>query len=626
MMKRVISLSLCLIMILSVFAGCAKEVDENDKGAYVTMYMSDLVYNFDPALAYGNEAALKIVSLMFDNLFVLDDNGKIKKSLAKDYKIYEDEKADEYRMIITLNETCWSDGYSVTANDVVFSWKRILDVANSFEAAALLYDIKYAREAKEGEKSIDDVAVSAINESQIEIVFNGKIDYDHFLLNLTSYALAPLRENIVNQAVNYYDWAKKPSIMVSSGPFKLREVSYKPESAGLVLERNAYYYRNVEEDALDKYVRPFRLIVDYTMTDEEIMKAYSDGKLFYVGDIPLSVRGSWKDQATVTDALSTHTYVLNENAVVRYYSEAGFEKLSSSKSVYDASLVEGTDGDKIFANADVRKALSLAIDRQAIANAVVFAKAATGLVPYGVFNTDSKKELFREIGGNILATSANISEAQALLSKANITPSNYMFAISVPSYDDVHMEIAKMVQAAWSQLGFKVAINAIDVVANSHKDKTTKEVINNVMDDIFYENYRSGKFDVAAIDYTAYSVDAMSVLAPFAKYYTGNAAAKEGSIDFTIPTHLSGYDSAAYNEKIDAAFKETNLDTRAALLHEAEKILMDEMPVIPIIFNQNATLVSESLSKYDFTYYGTPVFTKLKLEDYLLYIPAEETK
>ena len=48
------------------------------------------------------------------------------------------------------------------------------------------------------------------------------------------------------------------------------------------------------------------------------------------------------------------------------------------------------------------------------------------------------------------------------------------------------------------------------------------------------------------------------------------------------------------------------------------------MPVIPIIFNQNAYLVSDELSKIDVTYYGTFIFTKTKLKDYELYIPKED--
>lgn len=626
MIKRIISLLLCLLMVLPVVAGCAKkELDENDKGAYVTMYLSDMIYNFDPAMAYGNESALRIVSLLFDNLFVLNENGKVKNSLAKDCKYFKDEKADEYRMIITLNETCWSDGIAISANDVVFSWKRVLDVANSFEAASLLYDIKNARAAKEGDASIDDVGLYALNQTEVEIRFEHDIDEDEFKRKLCCMALAPLRENVVNQTVSYYDWAKTPAIMVSSGPFKLREISYDAGSEMMILERNAYYYRNIDEDPYDESVTPYRLIIDYSMSDEEIMKAYSEGKLFFVGDIPLSVRGSWKDQATITDALSTHMYVINENAVVPLYMAGTFQAMSTGKVAYNPNVVEGEGGEKIFANPKIREALSLAIDREAIANAIIFAKAATALVPYGVFNADSKKELFRSVGGDILATSPNIDRAKQLIAESGIDPSLYMFAISVPAYDEVHVEIAKMVQASWEAIGFThVAVNPIAVTENLDYDKTTQEVIAGVKDDMFQESYYAGNFYVAGIDYVAPSVDAFSVLAPFAKGFTGGAATTAQSVEFNIPTHISGYNSEEYNQKIEEAYKATDAATKATLLHEAETILLKDLPVIPIIYNQNATLVREEISKYKFTYYGTVQFTKMKLKDYHLYVPAEE--
>lgn len=618
-MKRVISLSLCLIVLLSALVGCAKK-DPDDKGAYVTMYLTEPVYNFDPARAYENEAVLKIVSLMFEPLFTLDDNGKIKKALAKSYKIDKKENS----MIITLNETAWSDGTPVSANDAVYAWKRLLDPSASFEAASLLYDIKGAREAKEGEISIDDVQVSAWNQSEIQIYFNEGVDYDRFLLNLTSLALAPLRENIVNQTLNEYDWAKSPATFYASGPFKLRELSYEKEDAGLVLERNPYYFRDKEKDAQDKYVRPYQIIVDYTKKPADLMAAYKAGEIFYVGDIPMSVRGEWVTEDNTTDALSTHTYVLNQNAVVQYYKRSGYQQLSLSSSVVNLSLKEGVDGDKLFAIPEVREALSLAIDREAIADAVVLARAATALVPYGIFETDSKKDLFREIGGNILASTASLNDAKALLDSVDVDPTKYMFAISVAEYDTVHKEIANMVAAAWNELGFHVAVKAIKNIENpdEHIDKTTQEPILGIMDDSFAETYAQNLYEVAAIDLVAYSADAASVLARFAKHFTGNAAATRS--DFIIPTYRTGYDSEDYNSKMEEVFAATDAETRAKLLHEAESILMDELPIIPIVFNQNATLVSKELSKYDFTYYGTPVIKKMKLKDYLLYVPKED--
>ncbi len=600
-MKKIISLCLCLIMILTAFAGCAKEKDENDKGAYVSMYLPDAIYNFDPAYAFENESALKVVSLMFDNLFVLKENGKVAKSLAKDYKIIENEKDNEYKMTITLKETYWSDGKAVTAEDVVCAWRRLLDNTNSFEAACLLYDVKNARAAKESNCSIDEVGISAPSTFEVEIEFNGKIDYDQFLLNLTSPALSPLREDILEKTSDPMDWAKSPTIMITSGPFKLKSVSFEGSNKGLVLERNVYYYRNVAEDELDKSVTPYRLIVDYTKTAEQIMQAYADGSLFFVGDIPLSVRAAWKDEAEITDALSTHMYVFNQDAVIQ--------------------RTDGGEGEKIFAKADVRQALSKVINREEIVSKVVFAKAASGVVPYGVFDKDKKKDLFREEGGELISAKPDVTAAQDLLKKADVDASKYMFAISVPAYDEVHMEIAKCVQQAWSSLGFRVEIKAIDVVDNPAKDTAENGAItlNAVKDDAFIKAYYNKQFEVAAIDSVAKSASAFSVLAPYAKAYTGFA-----TVDGVIATHISGYNCAEYNEKIEAAFATTNAKDRAKLLHEAEEILVRDMPVIPIVFNQNATLTSKEISKYSFDYYGAPNFAKLKLKNYEDYIPAEE--
>jgi len=646
MLKKVISLFLCLLMVATLLVGCAKK-DEDDKGAYIYMYLTDMVYDLDPARAFNNESALRVVSLLYDNLFVLDEDGKVKKSLAKDYEIKEDEALGEYTMTITLNETCWTDGIPISANDVVYAFRRTLDPEAAFGAAPLLFDIKNARAVKEGDVSIDDLGVSAPQTNTVEIRFETKIDYEQFLINLTSYALVPLREDIVSRSSE--DWAKKPATMCTSGPFRLRTVSLqevaKNDAEGktirtmvpetMVLERNAYYYRDMNKDAWDKSVTPYRLIIDYTMTDEQILAAYNEGKIFYVGDIPMSVRASYKDIATVSDALSTHTYVPNHNAVIRYYDEAAFAtltaqtpnmKLGGADGKTLVPLEAGVDGEQIFANASVRRALSLAIDRTTIAQDVVFAQAATGLVPNGMFDTD-RKTSFREVGGSVITTAQDpIAEAKAELAKSGIDAGKFMFTVSVSAYDDVHMAIAEKVVAAWNAIGFHVALNAIDVRVNDDWDRTTEETPEDIGDDILAENYRAGIFEVTALDMVAYSADPYSMLAGFAKPFCGEAVEMTPSTgeDYVLPPHLIGYDNETYNAKIEQVFAEKNIEARAPLLHEAEKLLMDDMVVIPVIFNQNAVLVSENLSKMKATTYCPAIFTKTKLKDYELYIPVEE--
>ncbi len=630
-MKKLIAIFLCLAMLICALASCSDSEEEvEDMGAYVHMYLADPVYNFDPAFAYGNESALKIVSLLYENLFVLGDDGKPEMSLAKSYKI--DKK--ENTMSITLRKDAfWTDGTAVSANDVVFAWQRILDSSRSFDAAVLLYDVKNAKACKEGDvPSIDDVGIEALNKTELLITFEENVDYDKFLVNLTSFALCPLRSDVLESTEKEVDWAKSTTTMETSGPFRVRTMSFVPGEEQLILERNTYYRRDYMKDKIDKSVKPYRLIVDYTKSGEEILTAFENGEIFYVGDIPLSARSKytleqWAENARVTDAMSTHSYMFNTNAVVRYYNAGAFSSLSGDgECTYASGLVEGTDGDKIFAKAEVRQALSMALDRTEISKAAVFAEPANGLVPNGVFNALSKKSLFRDNDGAGLSATADLSGAKALLASAGVTPSKYMFSISVAAYDEVHMEMAKKVQEAWGTngLGFNVAINAIGIADNKDKSITTGEIIGGIKDDLFAESYTDGKYDVVAIDYTALSPDAFSVLSVFAKGYSGGASLLPQTTDFFVATHASGYNSEEYNAKIDAAYAEKDLEARAVLLHEAEDILMKDLPIIPIAFNKNVVLESKEFKKVAYNYYDLPVFLKTKLKDYERFTPVEE--
>lgn len=602
MTKRLISLILCLLLLMPLLIACGDandntkddEEEEEDKGAYIKMYITDVLYELDPAYSLNNRTTQKIVSLLYSGLFKLDENGKVQKDLVKSYTIFDDDETNQHKMTIVLKDTCWSDGISVDAADVIYAWKRIFEVENSDTAAALLFDIKNARAVIEGDCSIDDLGISDPEQNILEINFETKIDYDQFILNLTSPALVPLREDIVAKNV---DWAKKPATTVCSGPFTLRSANYKEGEESLTLERNAYYFRDKSKDALDKTVKPYRLIIDFSATDEELKSLYEAGELFYIGEIPLSMRAEYADQAVVTDEMSTHTYLLNENALID----------------------NGGEGEYLFANENVRRALSLAIDREAIAKQVVFAKAATGLIPNGVFDSNSAKKQFRTTGGNIIATSADMSAAQAELSKAGITPSKYSFSISVRAESEVHTLIAEAVAAAWNQLGFKVTVKTLTAVANDDYNKLTQEIAEDILDDAFNEMLEDGDFEVAAIDYVSASADAFAMLAPLAKAFAGQAINME-TLNYEVMPHITGFDDEAYNELIETAFAEKDITARATILHEAEAMLLEKMPIIPIIFNQDAYLVSGELSKVSSSYYANRIFTKTKLKNYELYI------
>lgn len=612
MTKRITALLLSIICCLGLLTACYdSQIDgEIIKGAEITLYLSEPVYDLDPALCFNNDSAIQICGLIYDTLFTVNENGKVVKSLVSDYEIFEDENTQEYYMMINLQENnCWSDGTVVSAEDVVYSWKRILDASFNSEAACLLFDIANARKAKLGDCSIDDVGIYAHDSLTLQVNFEGKIDYDQFILNLTSPALAPLKESTVD---GYADWSKRPATAAYSGPFMVRRVNYglsedgnkTPETAELVLERNPYFRRSSDDKHLDKSVTPYRIVIDYSLTKEEQLDKFAAGEIFYVGDIALSVRGNYVDTATVTDLMSTHVYYLNQNAEI--------------------AKADGTT-EKLFANKDVRLALSAAIDRDAIAKTVVFARAASALVPYGVFNADSAKESFREVGGNIISTAADMTVAQNHIVASGITPSDYSFTISVRSEDEVHMAIANAVCAAWCELGFNVTLDEVALAVND--ELYAGEPATSFYDDIFSERFAANDYEVVAIDLQANTPDAFSILAPFARSLSGQGqdmknAALTGIYEDT--PHKTGYDNEAYEDLLEEIFaNKTDPAARSAKLHEAEAALLADMPVIPVIFNQNAYLISGELSKCESSYYGYRIFTKLKLKDYVQYLDIQ---
>ena len=641
MMKRIVALLLCAVTVMGCFVGCNKK-DSEDKGQYITMYLTDNIYDLDPAKAYQNEALSHVVGLLFDTLFTLDENGKVKKSLVEKYWFTEDANTEEYILNLRLRQTYWSDGTAVSGNDVVYAWKRLLEVDASYEAACLLFDIKNARAAKEGDCSIDDVGIYATEEDLVEIRFEESVNIDQFLLNLTSVALAPLRSDVVAKS---NDWAKKAGTMVCSGPFKLSRVNLKEVSnvtyediywsekttdeeegddilygdasnprtyretviTDFMLERNAYYYREASEDeALDVTVKPYKICVDCSLTDEQLLEAYKEGMVLYIGDVPLALRNDETIQKAVEVAkrsLSTNSIYLNENAMIDDGTEEGYA---------------------LFANEKVRQALSMAIDRQALADAVVYADPATGLVPTGVFETGAnRKTMFRDACNTEYQYLKNdMAAAKQLLSEAGITPSKYSFTLTYAAYDEVHTAIAEAVAKAWKELGFRVELNKRGTIANNDYYKYTDSVPLDLCDDLYAEDLRNGTYEAILLDCVATSVDPFSVLAPFAKGFSGMGMDMSTPGVYEIPTHMTGYDNQTYNELIEAIFAEKDIAARADKLREAESILMNDLPVIPLIFNKSATVANSQLKNLNSTYYVNAIFTKAKISKYDNYLAA----
>ena len=596
-MKKVISLILAVMILLLCLASCTKIVSPDTTGAQIDIYMGTKVINLDPATAYTDENAVKIINLIFEGLMQIDERGNVKNALASSYSIYEDKKTGETVMRIKLKNTYWSDGSLVQANDLVYAWKRILEPEFATEAASLLFAIKGAKQAKTGEVGIDDIGLCSISKDVLEIRFEDGVDTNEFLYNLASPALVPLRENKISQ---YQDtWSRSNTDLSTNGPFRVRKFSSN-ETEYLLLERSKFYYRNwsLSTEELDKYVYPYRLYIHY-------------------GN-PLTTDVYSRSDATVlSDAFANRQvfYVSNlTKEAIEYFKTGGKQttnKLSSTFSVYFNTTKAPFD------NPTIRYALSLALDRDAIAEAVgCGSSAATGLLPTMIFDT-KKGTSFRKQSGQLISTSSGLEEAKQMLEEAGINPYRYADIYLYYRADNVNdsyysaqngfkskeKTVCEFVQKAWNELGFNVVLKAC----------TASE----------YESaYTSKEFDCIALDYQCLSAYPIYDLAPFAIEYSGKVTLNDTGSQKTYVSspHITGYASLEYNDLIKQAFEATNQKEKATILHNAEKMLIVDAPIVPIIFNGETYAVSKVLSGLTTNYWGSKLFTKVEMKDYLSYL------
>ncbi len=587
-MKKLLALTLAIVLLSATLVSCGTTLEKDaegnlDRGAVINMYLTDEVYDFDPQQPVNDDAKLKILHLLYEGLTKLNSKGKWEKAMMDSYTVNPDDR-DGYSITIELKASKWTDGRPVQANDFVTSWKRLVDTNNKGEAASLLYDIKNARAINLGNVSVDDLGVSAVDTYTLKVTFENKnVDIDRFFTNLSSIALVPLREDVLARYGE--SWSSVTNAVISNGPFAVKAVA---ENGEIRLERSSYYYRDTEaNEYLDTYVIPYRLVTDHSVDLADQLKALDEEGVFYLGNLPLDKRADYAKKAEVSDMMSTMTYFFN-----------------TTKAPFD--------------NADVRRGLSLALDREEIAKILTFAEAAEGVVPEGAFDT-SYKTSFRKEGGKLIDSSANMDEAKKLIGNKKGS-----FSITVRD-NEADVAVAEYAAEVWGKLGFKVKVDKTGTRAETGIDPATKSVTEYVVDE-FDEAYESGDFDVIAVDMTMASPDAFGALAQFAADFSGNGIDMDAEKNYPYYPHVTGFDNEKYLKIIEkAAAAETAAD-RAAALHEAEKMLLDEMPICPLVTLQSAYIKSKLLSGFDTDYYGVTDFKRVKMKNYMDYKPDEDAE
>jgi oligopeptide transport system substrate-binding protein len=316
------------------------------------------------------------------------------------------------------------------------------------------------------------------------------------------------------------DWTTDPSTYVCNGPFKMEEYNMKDS---YVFAKNDNYY---DKDKVKLNKLTFKMIVDETSAYASL----KNGELTSIDTVPTAEIESGK--------------------------EAGLVQVSPNLGTYFYCLNVGNNNDKLkpdvkaaLSNKNVRKALNLALDREKIVKEVAKGGQvpAYSFVPQGISidGEDFASEKYWD------ASKFDVEGAKKLLADAG-----YADGKGLPTFElkynsgEGNKLIAEAIQQMWAQVGIKVNL----------QNEEWK---------VFQKSRESGNYEISRHGWSADYVDPMSFLD---MWMTGGG---NNDAKFANPK---------YDELIKKAQMEKDAKTRAGYMKDAEAILMDEMPIIPIYY------------------------------------------
>lgn len=213
-----------------------------------------------------------------------------------------------------------------------------------------------------------------------------------------------------------------------------------------------------------------------------------------------------------------------------------------------------------FDNVNVRKAFALALDKEDLANKVRKSGVpATSFVPPGVPDTAAGKD-FREVGGDYFPTKAQPEEARRLLAEAGYPEGNGLPNVTfVFNNSEEHQMIAEAALEMWKK---NLGITNINIQNQEWA--------------VFINTRQNGDFQIARHGWLGDYNDPMTFLDLFT---TGN-----GNND-------AQWSNQQFDELINKARLATDEAERMAALHEAEKLMMEDAIMIPILHYTENTMI-----------------------------------
>ncbi|MEW5785626.1 MAG: peptide ABC transporter substrate-binding protein [Bacillota bacterium] len=519
-MKKYALIIAALLAVAMLISGCGGGEQVTEEGMVVRYNVGTEPETLDPALMTGIPESTMLLQ-MYEGLTRLDADNNPQAAIAESWDVSEDGTEFTFHL---REDVKWSNGDPITAHDFVFAWKRALDPELAGDYAYMLYLVEGAEAYNSGEGSVDDIAVTAEDDHTLKVKLVAGAPY---FISLTAFpTYYPLHQATVE--ADNEGWALSVDTMVTNGPFK--PVKWAEGTMEYVPNENYWDAGAVQID---------RLV--FTMVEDESteLTMFETGAIEMTHTLPgpeiPRLKTERPDELHIFPYLGTYYYIFN-----------------CEKAPLD--------------DVNVRKALALAIDRQAIVENVTQGGQlpAYAFVPPGIADVAEGSD-FREVGGEYITE--DIAEAKRLLAEAG-----YPDGVGFPGFEilhntsEMHKMIAEAILEMWEQ---NLGITGITI--------TNQEW------GVYLASRDEGAFDVARAGWIGDYVEPNTFLD---MWVTGGG------------NNNSFWGDARYDQIISDLLLISDPAERLPLMHEAEDILMEAMPIMPIYYYTLPSLVSTKLKGY----------------------------
>lgn len=421
MTLKIIALA-CVVLALT---GCGSPKTEPESATTLRMGNAGEPLTLDPAKAtIANED--RIMEGLFEGLTVLDPAAKPIAGMAESWAVSD----DKLTWTFTLRDAKWSDGVSVTADDFVFSFRRLMDPKTRSSYASLFYMIKNAEAVNTKNAPATSLGVTASDPKTLVINVTNPTP---FLPALLAHWLAyPVPAHVIAKLGE--DWIK-PVNFVGNGAFVLKE--WRPNDF-IRLEKNALFH-----DAANICLT--KLLIFPTTDSATAARSVRAGEL--------DTNATFAGQNREALAKELPGYVREAPYALLQY------ELFNTKH-------------PILKDARVRQALSLAIDRDLIAGRLIggASRPARSIVPPDILGYVSGP-IAGALDGNL---QTRLASARALLGAAGYGPGKPLtLTLSYANNGDAPRYVP-VLQNTWQQIAPWVRIQLLGADPQIHYDKVQR--------------------------------------------------------------------------------------------------------------------------------------------------------